>query len=410
VKILRQVIRKELLQLRRDRKMIPVLIVAPIMQLIILGYAANLDVNRIPMLLVDRDHSKASRELADRFTGSGYFRLVDAPVGRKTIDSDLIEGTAKLALVIAEGYGKDAANGTSAEVQVLADGSEGNLSLLGLSYASAIVAERSGELTARRLTRMRAAARAGGGVLSPARASMEAAATSQRAAASSAITLSPPPPPGRAALVPRVWYNPDLRSRWFYVPAILAMVLMLTTMVLPSMAVVREKEIGTLEQIMVTPLRPWQLIVGKLFPFAVIGMITVLIITALAVHFFGVPLRGSLLLLLLVTALFLLTTLGLGLFASTLVRNQQQAMLVSIFLLQVPMIYLSGLIFPIDNMPRLIQYATYGIPLRYYNSVIRGIFLKGSGMDTLWPHAVVLLAYGVGILSVASLRFRKRLD
>jgi ABC-2 type transport system permease protein len=218
------------------------------------------------------------------------------------------------------------------------------------------------------------------------------------------------PAAGRVELVPRAWYNPDLRSRWFYIPAILAMVLMLTTMVMPSMAVVREKEIGTLEQLIVTPVRPWQLIVGKLFPFAVIGLATTLLVTALSVLGFGVPLRGSLLLLVFLTALFLLSTLGLGLLASTLAGNQQQAMMASIFLLMMPMIYLSGLIFPIENMPRLIRIGTYGIPLRYYNTIIRGIFLKGVGLETLWPQAVVLLAYGLGILGLASMRFRKRLD
>ena len=214
----------------------------------------------------------------------------------------------------------------------------------------------------------------------------------------------------RQELVPRVWYNPDLKSRWFYIPAILAMVLMLTTMVLPSMAVVREKEIGTLEQIIVTPIRSWHLIVGKLLPFAIIGLVTTVAITGIANLWFGVPLRGSLPLLVLLTSLFLLNTLGLGLLTSTLVRNQQQAMMSSIFLLQVPMIYLSGLMFPIENMPRVIQWATYGIPLRYYNTIIRGVFLKGAGMETLWPQALALIGLGGAILAAASMRFRKRLD
>jgi ABC-2 type transport system permease protein len=160
----------------------------------------------------------------------------------------------------------------------------------------------------------------------------------------------------------------------------------------------------------VTPVRSWQLIVGKLFPFAAIGLATTLLVTALSVLGFGVPSRGSLLLLMFLTALFLFSTLGLGLLASTLAKNQQQAMMASIFLLMMPMIYLSGLIFPIENMPRLIQIGTYGIPLRYYNTIIRGIFLKGVGLETLWPQAVVLLGYGLGILGLASVRFRKRLD
>jgi ABC-2 type transport system permease protein len=185
---------------------------------------------------------------------------------------------------------------------------------------------------------------------------------------------------------------------------------MLVTMILPSMAVVREKEIGTLEQIIVTPIRPWQLIMGKLVPFGIIGVINLLAVTSLVILLFGVPLRGHLAVLILLTLPFLMTTLGLGLLVSTLVGNQQQAMMTSIFLVMVPMIYLSGLIFPIDNMPRPIQVVTYAIPLRYYNNVIRGVFLKGSGFSVLWPEMLILLAFGLSALVLASLRFRKRLD
>jgi ABC-2 type transport system permease protein len=208
----------------------------------------------------------------------------------------------------------------------------------------------------------------------------------------------------------RVWYNPDLQSRWFYLPVILALVLMLNTLILPSMGIVREKEIGTLEQILVTPLRPWQLIVGKLLPFAVIGFVNTIAVTAVIVFGFGVPLQGSFLLLLLLTAPFLLTNLSLGLWVSTLVRTQQQAMMTAIFLLMIPMIYLSGLIFPIENMPQSIQWFTYAIPLRYYAVILRGIFLKGSDLGVLWPQAVVLLGFGVIVLMAASMRFRKSLD
>ncbi len=219
-----------------------------------------------------------------------------------------------------------------------------------------------------------------------------------------------PGPVPSIELVPRVFYNPDLKSRWFYLPAILAMVLMLTTMILPSMAVVREKEIGTLEQLSVTPVRPWQLIAGKLFPFAIIGFVDLILVSLLVVWVFGVPLRGSFALLACLTMLFLANTLGLGLLVSTLVRTQQQAMMTSVFVLMVPMIYLSGLIFPIENMPGPIQHATRAIPLRYYNDIIRGIFLRGSGIAVLWPDAVALAAFGALFVSLASFRFRKTLD
>jgi len=285
------------------------------------------------------------------------------------IEPWLVEGRAQLALVIPAGYGEDAAAGRSPAVQVIADGSDSNSAILGLGYATRIIAGTAAE---RLLPGMGKA--------------------------------------GRIELVPRVWYNPDLKSRWFFVPAILAMTLMLVTMILPSMAVVREKEIGTLEQIIVTPIRPWQLIVGKLIPFGIIGVVNLLAVTSLVVFLFGVPLRGHLITLLLLSLPFLMTTLGLGLLVSTLVGNQQQAMMTSIFLVMVPMIYLSGLIFPIENMPPPIQVVTRIIPLRYYNNVIRGVFLKGSGFSALWPEMLILVAFGLSALLLASLRFRKRLD
>jgi ABC-2 type transport system permease protein len=382
MRVLGHVIRKEFIQLRRDRKMIPVLLVSPLLQLVVFGFAANLDVHHVPMVVKDDDHSSASRSLVERFVGSTYFDYAGAAGSPHEIDRALTRGTAEVALVIRSGYGAALAAGGTAEVQLLVDGSEANSAMLGLGYASVIVSEVARETLASR-TRLRAGP---------------------------ASAVAPVAIPGRVELAPRVWYNPDLRSRWFYLPAILAMVLLMTTMVMPSMAVVREKEIGTLEQLIVTPIRPWELVVGKLFPFALIGIVTTALVTAVTVFGFGVPLRGSFPLLLVLTALFLLSTLGLGLLASTLARNQQQAMMASIFLLMVPMIYLSGLIFPTENMPRLIRLGTYAIPLRYYNTIIRGIFLKGVGLETLWPQALVLFVYGGAIIGLASVRFRKRLD
>ena len=374
-----QVIVKEFLQLRQDRKMIPVMIVGPIMQLLALGYAANMDVSDVPMLLVDQDRSVASRSLVDRFTGSGYFALVGDVDTVDDVEPWLVTGRAQIALVVGSGYGEAVAGGHTPRVQVIADGTDSNSAVVGLGYASRIVSGVGAELVQARLTRDPAGAR----VL----ASL-----------------------GRVEMVPRVWYNPDLKSRWFYVPAVLAMVLMLITMMLPSMAIVREKEIGTLEQISVTPLRPWQLVVGKLLPFVAIGIVDLWLITLLARVVFGVPLRGSLITLTLFTLLYVMSTLGLGLLVSSMVNTQQQAMMFSAFVLMVPMIYLSGLIFPIENMPLVIQKFTYVIPVRYYANIIRGVFLKGSGPSVLWPDALALLAIGLTVLTLASLRFRKSLD
>jgi len=384
-----RVIVKELFQLRHDRKMIPVLVIGPLIQMLALGYAANTDVNRIPTLLVDQDRTPASRALADRFTGSGYFALVGAVATPDQVEPWLVDGRAQVALVIPGGYGEDVAAGPTGHpprVQVLADGTDANSAVVGLGYASRILGDVGAELASRPGT----AAPAPGG-----------AGTAGSATAGAAAGIE---------LVPRVWYNPDLRSRWFYVPAVLAMVLLLVVMILPSMAVVREKEIGTLEQIIVTPLAPWQLIIGKLAPFVAIGLIDLLLATGVARWLFGVPLRGSLTLLVLLTLLYLLNTLGLGLLVSTLVNTQQQAMMFSAFVIMVPMIYLSGLIFPIENMPHAIQIVTYAVPVRYYANIIRGIFLRGSGLAVLWPDALALLGIGIFLLTLASRRFRKSLD
>jgi len=385
-----QMILKEFLQLRQDRKIIPALVVGPLVQLLALGYAANLDVTHVPLLLVDSDRTVESRDLIERFEASGYFEIKGSVATADEAEPWLVEGLAQVVLVIPEGYGKELAAHRPPRLQVLADGTDANSAVVGLGYASRIIAEMGGTLQQARLD------------------------TLNRRSADSArrlgMRVAGPPSVGRIEVMPRIFYNPDLKTRWFYVPAVLAMVLMLVTMMLPSMAVVREKEIGTLEQISVTPLRPWQLILGKLTPFAIIGMADTLVIVILAQVVFGVPLRGSLLLLMGLTLLFLLNTLGLGLLASTMVNTQQQAMMFSTFVLMVPMIYLSGLIFPIENMPMLFQVGSLAIPVRYYAIILRGVFLKGSGINVLWPEALTLALTGLAWLTFASARFRKRLD
>jgi ABC-2 type transport system permease protein len=376
MRVLWQVIVKEFLQIRRDVRMIPVIFVAPVVQITVFGFAVNTDVTRVPIVLVDLDRSAASRDFLSRFLDSGYFELVAAENEADAAERWLVVGKAQLGLVIASGFGSAIGAGRTAAVQVIADGSDAASANIALGYASAAAQGYAVEVQGRRL---------------PARAGPATAG-------------------GQIGLEPRVFYNPDLRSHWYYVPAVLAMILMVMTQLLSAMGVVREKEIGTMEQLVVTPIRPWQLLVGKLAPFAIIGMIQVFLITGVTVFGFGVPLRGSFLVLLGLSALFILSTLGLGLLVSTVVQNQQQAMMTAGLGLMMPMILLSGLIFPIDNMPRLIQLVTYAIPLRYYAEIIRAVFLRGSGLSVLWPQALVLLLFGVAILGVASLRFHKRLD
>jgi ABC-2 type transport system permease protein len=386
--LLRMVV-KELHQLRQDKKMIPMLIAMPLVQLVLLGYAANLDVREIPLVVVDRSHSAASRDLIQRFTETDYFRLVGVEQDVGELDRWLLEGDAQIALVVGEGYAEQIAAGRTPELLALADGTDSISSGLGLAYAGGISASVGEELVRREVQRVQRMQRAQGGM-------REATAAGGG--------------PGAIELRPKVLYNPDLESRWFYAPAILAMVLMIVTMVLPSMAIVREKEIGTLEQISVTPLKPWQMIVGKLLPFAGIGVLDLLLVSAVVILVFGVPLNGTLAALIVLSIPFLLTCLGLGLLFSTLVHTQQQAMMAAAFLGMLPMIYLSGLIFPIDSMPPPAQKITYAIPLRYYAVIIRGVFLKGAGFAVLWPQALALCAFAAGSLVLATLRFNKSLD
>jgi ABC-2 type transport system permease protein len=376
VRVLWRVIVKEFLQIRRDRRMIPVIFVAPVVQIVVFGFAVNTDVADVRTVLVDQDRTAASRDLVSRFVRSGYFDLVGTAARADDVDPWLVTAKAQLGLVIGPGFGKAIDAGRTARLQLVVDGSDATTANIALGYASSVARELGAEVQRRRLR----SAGAGAGRS------------------------------GEAVLVPRVLYNPDLKSRWFYVPAVLAMIVMVMTMLLSAMGVVREKEIGTMEQLIVTPIRPWQLLVGKLLPFALIGLFQTALATAVTVLGFGVPLRGSFPLLLGLTALFVLNTLGIGLLVSTLVQNQQQAMMGAAFAAMVPMIYLSGLIFPVENMPPAIQVVTYAIPLRYYAEIIRGVFLRGSGISVLWPEALVLLGMGIALLTVASLRFRKRLD
>jgi ABC-2 type transport system permease protein len=378
VYVLWRVVVKEFLQIRRDVRMIPVIFVAPVVQLILFGFAVNTDVTDVPTVLVDLDRTAASRDLVARFVRSGYFQLVGSEERAADVDRWLVTGDAQLGLVVGRGFGAALASGGEARLQVIVDGSDAASANVALGYAGALARGYGAEIQLRRL-----------GVLRDGPALRR---------------------PGQVDLEPRVFYNPDLKSRWFYVPAVLAMILMVMTLLLSAMGVVREKEIGTMEQLIVTPIRPWQLLVGKLAPFAIIGLFQMFLVTAVTVFGFRVPLAGSFALLLGLTMLFLLSTLGLGLLISTLVQNQQQAMMASAFGAMLPMIYLSGLIFPIENMPPAIQLVTYAVPLRYYADIIRGVFLRGSGIDVLWPQAVALLGMGIAILAFASLRFRKRLD
>ena len=375
---LRPLIRKEFQQLRRDRRLLPIVFIAPVLQLLVLGYAANLDVRDIPTVLCDQDNTAVSRKLAEGFFQSGYFTLAAAADDLKAAEAQIDRGRAAMVLVIPDGFGADIAAGSSAGLQIIADGSRSYATIIGLNYAAMIVRRFSSSLS------QEGVARAG-----------------------PAISAQPRP---LISAEPRIWYNPELKSRNFLVPGILALLLMVMTMLLTSLAIVKEKETGTLEQLIVTPLSSRQLILGKLLPFALIGFVDVLLFLAAAYLLFGIKVSGSLLLLLALSAVFLLTTLGLGLLVSTVSRSQQQAMMTSVFFVMLPMVFLSGFVFPIENMPASIRALTYLLPLRYYFVIVRGLFLKGVGLPELWQEALALLVFGIVIFGISVLRFRKRLE
>jgi len=369
---LRVLVWKEFVELRLNPRLFGVVIVAPIMQLTLLGYAASTDVKDVPVVVADGDRSVASRELIDRFEASRNFSVIGSVTTVNEIEPYLETGGAWLGLVIPAGYGRALANGRPVTLQLAADGTDANSTTVALGYATALV----------------------GGY---ARDMVEASAPSHAAP---------------AAIDPRirVWFNPQLESRHFMIPGVLALVLLVVTVNLAAMAIVREKEVGTLEQLNVTPVRRWELIAGKLLPYGLIGMIDVLLVVAVAVFWFQVPLRGSFPLLFGISAIYILCTLGLGLFISTISDTQQQAMMTATFFFLMPMIYLSGFVFPIENMPGVIQWVTYLIPLRYFLVVVRGIFLKGIGMEILWPQVAALAGWGTVVLSLAIVRSRKRLN
>ena len=362
--------RKEFLELRRDPRLFGIVILAPILQLAMLGYAASTDVADVPIVVMDADQSAESRTLVSRFGASRNFVIVDSLSSTDGIEGYVETGRAWMALSILPGYGERVRTGRPAVVQVVADGTDANSTNVAVGYAGALVAAHGRELAAAR-------------------------------------GLAPAEPLIAAEV--RVWFNPELESRDFMIPGILALLLLAVTTNLSSMAIVREKEIGTLEQLNVTPIARWELIAGKLLPYAVLGMLNVVLVVGVAVLWFQVPFRGSFGLLMLMSLVYLMTTLGLGLFVSTISSTQQQAMITASFFFLLPMIFLSGFIFPIENMPAVIQPVTYLIPLRYFLVILRGIFLKGIGLEVLWPQALAMFAWGLGILTLATLRSSKRL-
>ncbi len=377
-----QIVRKEFLQTLREPRMRIILIVPPIIQLLIFGYAVNLDVDTARIAFSDTDRSPQSLDLMERFSGSGHFEIVARPQNEAEVQRVLDRGEAMAVVRVLPGFGRHVDRGETTSVQILVDGTNSNTASLVSAYAAQVVTAYSGAMLQRQIN-LRLMARGGGGP----------------------VNLAAPD----VVAVPRVWFNPDLRSRNFFVPGVIVNIMMMVTLMLTALGIVREKEIGTMEQLMVTPIRPIELMLGKTLPYAVVGFFELVLITTVALLVFHIPFRGSPLLLLGAALLFLLTTLGAGLFLSTISDTQQQAMMASFFF-STPAFMLSGFTFPIHNMPEIVQWVTYLNPLRYFMDIVRGIFLKGTGFDVLWPQMLALAVYGVAVLTMSALRFHKRMD
>jgi len=372
-----RLVAKEFIQVRRDPLSLRLMLLAPLLQLILLGYAATLDVRHIPTVVCDLDRSDASRELIRSVMASGYFDGVGTTDRQDQVIGWLDTGRAAVALIFPPQYGARLASGGRPQLQAIVDGSNSAEATTALGHLSGIVMNRSIEIAVERIDLQ------GGGVLGA------------RAA-----------PPVDARM--RVWYNETMESSHFMIPGVIGLILLVTTMLLTAVAVTREKEIGTIEQLLVTPIRPVELLLGKLVPYSILGFINVGVILAVGHYWFEVPVRGSLLLLYGLTTMFLLTTLGVGLFAAAAADTQQQAVLLCQAFVT-PNMLLSGFIFPIENMPEPIQLITWLMPMRYFLTIIRGILLKGVGLEILWPQAVALLVFGVAIFLASLASFRSRI-
>jgi ABC-2 type transport system permease protein len=381
---LRYMIRKEFRQTLREPRARGMLIIPPIVQLLVFGFAVNLDVNSATIAWMDQDHTPQSRQLLSYFQGSGKFNIAAEPQDERSMQDLLDRAKVEGVVRVLPGFGKDLERGRPTSVQLLLDGTNSNIAGIISGYASSTIARFSAEAMEDRQ-----------------RARMVSGTMSSGAPIQLAV--------GRVTAEPRVWFNPELKSRNYFVPGVIVNILMLVTLSLTAMAIVREKEIGTMEQLMVTPIRPAELILGKTLPFVLVGFFDMLLVFAVSLLLFRIPFAGSFLLLCFAAVLFILTTLGAGLFLSTVSKTQQQANMATFLMFQ-PFSMLSGFTFPIRNMPESIQWFTYLNPMRYFLEVVRGIFLKGSGIDTLWPNFVALGVFGVIVLSLSVQRFHKQLE
>lgn len=368
-----QMMIKEFIQLLRDPRLRVIVFAVPIIQMLIFCYAVNIDVHDVNLAVYDLDRSTASRRLIDAFVRSGYFVFSATLTDESQVNQQLDLGSAKVVLQINRGFEEKLNSGQQADFLALIDGSDVNTSSVIYSYVARITAQYTKSLALKN-------------VLTPSQRSL-----------------------GFPILKSRPWFNENLTSRNFYIPGVISILLTLATLTLTSMSIVREKEIGTMEQLIVTPITRMEFIAGKTLPYVCIGLVNVVCILIISTFWFEMPIRGNLLLLFFSVLLYLLTTLGLGLFISTISNTQQEAML-SAFMIYFPLVLLSGFIFPIANMPEVIRWLTFINPLKYFLIAIRGIFLKGIGMTILWPQLLALAAIGSAVFLLAARRFHKTLS
>lgn len=369
---IRHMMKKELIQVLRDPRMRAVVFILPIIQLLIFGNAMNTDVENVPTAILDRDNTPMSRELVARFEASRYFDIVERLERESAVSEILDRGDALLVLSIDPGFEAGIHSGSSAPLQAILDGTDSNTASIALGYCNTVVAAFSSDVLVERVHR----------------------------------SVGPVPRAPGVDLRTRAWFNENLESSDYFVPGIMAILVTIVTLILTSMAVVREKEIGTMEQLIVTPITPMEFMLGKTLPFGVIGFIDVAVVTIAALIGFGVPLRGNVLILVLGTGLYLMSTMGVGLLISTVSDTQQQAMMGTFFFM-LPAVLLSGLMFPIPNMPEPVQWLTLFNPMRYYLVVIRFVFQKGAGLAVLLPQMGALLAMGIATIWLATSRFKK---
>ncbi len=371
---LMSIIRKEFIQIFRDVRTLVMILVIPIMQLFLLGYSATSDVRNIPLAVLDQSRSPESRALLDAYRAADYFRIAFDVQSEAEIETLIEEGKARAAVIIPPDYAQRLADG-NAQVAFILDGSDPTSASTALSAAQLISQAHSTEILTERLAR-------------------------------SGLNLRVQPP---VQVHTTVWYNPDMISAHFMIPGVIGMVLFAIAAILTATSVVRERERGTIEQLIVTPIRPWELIVGKLMPYVILGFFNTLEVMAVGHWWFGMPIRGDIGLIILLSLDFLITGLGIGLFASTIANTQQEAML-TVWMTLLPSIFLSGFFFPLEAMPMFLQWVSYFMPLRYYLVILRALLLKGVGIEMIQFDVIAMTLFAVGIMTAAALRFRKRLD